>query len=259
MKKYFSYMQKSFFLCLSYRSEVWLRILGNVVIIYIQVSIWSSLIRHAAHYGFTLEDMIAYSIVTTAVTNLLMTNVFRSVDSKLKSGDICMDLQKPVVFPFYLFFYQLGITAFQTLFTTIPSVALAFLFFGFQPPELDKLIPFLFSVLLALLISFLFGYLIALISFWFLTTFALEWTFGALMLIFSGSFLPIWFFTPVWAKIAEALPFQYLGFIPSAIYMGKVAEPYLALGKGALWAIFLLLAVSFLWKKAINRLEVQGG
>lgn len=259
MRAYLAYCGKSFSKHMSYRSEVWLRIFGNIVIMFIQISIWKSLAASSPSHTINISEMITYSVITTSVMNLLMTNVYQSIDSKLQSGDICSDLQKPISYPWYLFFEQLGTVGFQLLFNVVPSILIALLLFGVQLPDASNLLPFLISLLLAMIISFLIGYLVALIAFWFLTTFALNWTLGALMTIFSGVFVPIWFFNPFWAKLAYMLPFQYLGYVPSAIYLGKIDQPYLTLLQGCGWVAILLLAVNLLWWKAIKRLIVQGG
>ncbi|MBD8497714.1 ABC transporter permease [Paenibacillus arenosi] len=259
MKAYLAYCGKSFSKHISYRSEVWLRIFGNIVIMFIQISIWKSLAANSNDNMINMSEMVTYSIITTSVMNLLMTRVYQTIDSKLQSGDICSDLQKPISYPWYLFFEQLGTVSFQLLFNVVPSILIALLLFGVQLPEASHIFPFLLSLLVAMVISFLIGYLVALIAFWFLTTFALNWTLGALMTIFSGVFVPIWFFNPYWAKLASFLPFQYLGYIPSAIYLGKLEQPYLILIQGCGWIASLLFVVNLLWWKAIKRLIVQGG
>ncbi len=81
------------------------------------------------------------------------------------------------------------------------------------------------------------------------------------MLIFSGSFLPLWFFPDSWAAVASALPFQFLGFIPAAIYMGYIPASELVptLLAGLAWIGGLIIVVQWLWWRAVRRLVVQGG
>lgn len=259
MQAYLAFTRKSFVKNMAYRAEVWLKIFGNFVLILIQVSIWKSLIGNGFVSGVRLEEMITYSVITTAILNILMTNAYSLLDEKLKTGSISVDLQKPISYPLQLFSDQLGLVLFQFCFTIAPMIILSTFIFDIQAPVGGYIIPFILSLLLAVLISFLLGFLIALISFWILTTFALSWTLNAFITVFSGSFVPLWFFTPFWAKIAHFLPFQYLAFIPTSIYLGKVTEPFNELMKGGLWGIVLLFIIFILWKKAIRNLVVQGG
>ncbi|MWC30575.1 ABC transporter permease [Paenibacillus sp. MMS18-CY102] len=261
---YLSVALKSFSRNLAYRSEVWLRVVGNLVTIFIQISIWKALLSSSAvdGTGTSLQDMVTYSIVSTLVVSVLMTQVFREVDNKINDGNIAVDLLKPIYFPLILFSQQLGNVLFNLIFTVMPSLIIAWMLFDIRFPDDPKYwLMFAFSILLALGISFLLGYLIGLVAFWFLTTFAVEWTVMALVLVFSGSFLPLWFFSGVWRTMAENLPFQYLGYVPSAIFAEKLEleKALYCLGLGSLWTIGLLFLVWVLWTKAIKNLTVQGG
>jgi ABC-2 type transport system permease protein len=262
MKAYVAFCVKSFSTNLSYRSEVWLRTVGNFVGIFIQVAIWKAIIGSGTVDGIALQDMITYSILNTAIFNLLLTNVYRKVDESLRSGSIAMDLIKPIRYPLYLLAERFGTTIYQLIFTVIPTVLIAWLYFGISAPYSGAhFTVFIVSLFISLVISFAVGYLIALIAFWFLTTFALEWTLEGLIVVFSGSFLPLWFFPTGWASLAHALPFQYLSYIPAALYMGRIpAEDILpTIGVGLLWIAGLFSIIGLLWWRAVKRLIVQGG
>lgn len=262
LRAYSAVTNKAFIRNMAYRSEVWLRIFGNISIVLIQISIWKALLGTGSLNGIDIKTMITYSLINTSISTILMNKVIYVVDDKLKTGNITTDLLKPVHYPFLLFFDQLGNVIFQVIFTILPTIIITWSLYGLTFPTAPYLITaFLFSIFLALLISFLIGYLIALISFWFLTAFALDWMTSALITVFSGSFLPLWFFSDGWKFVSEILPFQYLGFIPAAIYMGRVGfdELFWILGKGVLWSLLLWLSTHLLWWSAIKRLVVQGG
>jgi len=262
MRAYYAITCKAFFRNTAYRSEVWLRILGNISIVFIQISIWRALLGSGTLNGIDIGSMITYSLINAAVSMMLMSKVVYVVDSRLKTGDIISDLLKPISYPLLLFYDQLGTVVFQVMFTVVPTILIAWLIFGFSfPTEPYIIVAFGMSLLIALAISFLIGYLIALVSFWFLTTFALDWMITALITVFSGSFLPLWFFSTEWRFVADILPFQFLGFVPAAIYMGKMdtSEMMWMMMKGSMWVLLLWLATQFLWSRAIKRLIVQGG
>lgn len=239
-----------------------MRTVGNLVSIFIQVSIWRAVLGNQSANGINLQDMVTYVILNALLTTLLMDQIFQNVDERLRTGNIALDLIKPYRYPFYLAFEQLGNACFQFIFTVVPTFIFAILFFGFHAPSsiLDGL-AFLVTVFFALSISFAIGYLIALLAFWFLATFHFEWTLAGLMTVFSGSFLPIWFFSPTWATVAHILPFQFLGFIPASMYMGRIsaADVLPTLGLGLLWTLILLGLAWMLWQRAMSRLVIQGG
>lgn len=259
MQAYLAFTTKSFIRHMAYRTEVWMKLFGNLVLIVIQISIWKSLIGNGLVNGITLEEMITYSVITTANMNMLMLSAYRLLDEKLKNGSISVDLQKPISYPLQLFSDQLGLILFQLCFNVVPLLILSFFIFRILPPNPTYLVAYIISIFIAIIISFLLAFLVALISFWVLTTFALSWTLNAFITVFSGSFVPLWFFTPFWLNVANALPFKFLGFIPTSIYLGQINDVYMELAKGVCWIIILLLVNFILWKSAIKNLVIQGG
>ena len=262
MNTYWRFGIKSFSTHLAYRSEVWMSTLGNFVTILIQTTIWKAVLHSSSVNGITFQTMVTYSILSTLISGILLSGVTGKVSESLRSGSIASELVKPLSYPLYLFANEMGRASYQFVFVLVPTFIVAFFYFGIKPPaSAAHLAAFAAALVLSLLISFLLGYMISLIAFWFLTVFALEWTLGAMLTIFSGQFLPIWFFPSGWAEIAKGLPFQYVGYIPAALYMGYIPKVQVGttLLLGVVWVLILFLFVSWLWWKAIKRLVVQGG
>ena len=262
MRTYVAFFVKSFKKNFAYRSQVWLLIAGNCISIAIRIAIWKALLGSGAVAGISLQDMVIYTILNTVVASILMDGLIRDANKQLNTGNIALDLLKPLHYPLYLFTDQLGKSAFRLIFAVLPTLLFAGLLFGFTAPASPGYgVAFLVALLMALLISFALSYLIALLSFWFLTTMHFEWAFIGLMTVFSGSYLPIWFFPPGWLEVAQALPFQFLGYVPAALYMGKISveSAWITLSIGIAWIVGLLSITGWLWSTSIKRLVVQGG
>lgn len=262
MKTYWAYFRKSFKKNAAYRSSVWLQIPASIVSIGIQIAIWRSVIGDGATDGITLDQMITYAILNSALYAVVLTQLYNDVDDRLRTGDIAIDLLRPVRYPGMLLADQLGRAAYRLVFMIVPIAVFSALIFGFSPPVSSVAAAgFVLSLPLTMLISYAIGYLIALLAFWFLTTFHFSWAIGGLTTVFSGSFLPLWFFPDGWALVARLLPFQFLGFVPAAIWMGELSgtELVTTLITGVLWAALLLALTGWLWQRATARLVVQGG
>jgi len=262
MNAYFHFLAKAFKRNLAYRAQVWLTILINLLAIIIQVSIWRALLGNSSASGINVRDMITYVILNSAIYVVMMYEMFHDVDDRLRTGDIAIDLLKPMRYPLFLWADQLGNTAYRLLFTVAPTVLVATVLFGFTPPpSFVQAVGFVTAMAIATTLSFAFGYLIALLAFHFLTTLHFEWTFFGLATVFSGRLLPFWFFPQGWADVAHALPFQFLGFVPAAIYMGKMQglEMWVTLVVGLVWVVTLLGAAALMWSISLRRLVVQGG
>ena len=263
MAAYWRFAVCAFSRSLAYRANVYLRVVGSLVTILIQVAIWRSLLGHGAVAGVGLAEMVTYAILSTCVGMAMLSGqTLRTVDQRLRTGDIAVDLIKPVSYPLYLAADGLGSIAFQGLFTVLPTLGIAALFFGLQPPASGAhFLAFVVALLLATGISFAIGYLTALLAFWLLTAFVFEWSIGALVQVFGGAFLPLWFFPPWLAEIAAWLPFRYLYFVPVAVYLGRIPVAELAgtLALGIVWLAALLALAGWLWDRSTRRLVFQGG
>lgn len=247
---------------LAYRSEVWLSILFGLIAIVIQAAIWRSLLGDGAVAGITVDDMVTYVIITTVIATVSLHRLVADVDERLRSGDIAIDLVKPMHYPSLQLADQLGRSAFQMAFVVVPMVVISVPAFDVRPPASASAgAAFVLALAIALLVSFTQGLLLALLAFWFLTTFHFVWANGALLTLFGGASLPLWFFPDALETVARLLPYQFVAFVPAAIYLGEIAAGELArtLALGMVWIAIQGAACHLLWTAAVRRLTVQGG
>lgn len=247
---------------LAYRSEVWLSILFGLLAIVIQAAIWRSLLGGGPVEGITVSDMVTYIIITTVISTISLHRLIVDVDERLRSGDIAIDLLKPMHYPSLQLADQLGRSAFQMVFVVIPMVLITTLMFDVKmPASLGAALSFVASLVIGLLVSFTQGLLLALLAFWFLTTFHFIWANGALLTLFGGANLPLWFFPDTLEAIARLLPYQFVAFVPAAIYLGEMPGAQLrqTLILGAVWVAIQSGTCYVLWKAAVRRLTLQGG
>ena len=229
-----------------------------------QVTIWRSVVEADPAAGpIALAQMVTYSVLSTALTELLPVHVtLRIVDERLRTGNIAIDLLRPIPYPLVVAGESIGVAAFRAVFTTLPILGLAGLLFGLgRPATLAAGVAFALAVLISVALSLAIGFLLALVAFRYLTTLFLEWSVNALIRVFGGAFLPFWFFPTGLAELAGALPFRYLYFVPVAIYLGRVPPADLAgtLLIGAGWALAIAGATAWLWRRALRWLIVGGG
>ncbi len=259
---YWKFMTYAFARSLSYRVNILMGILGNIVNLVIQISIWHTLLGSRSVTNTTIGTMITYSILSTCITALQLNNVGYAVEERLRSGDIAIDLLKPLSYPLSIAADGLGTMAFQSLFTFLPTFVIAVAVFGLEPPvSALSLLGAAVAALLALVISFGFGYLFALLGFRYLTAHHFNFPFSVMMGVFGGQFLPLWFFPSWLSAINHWLPFQYMYFVPVAIYLGRISRQDLGgtVAIGGVWAVALLLLTRWLWTRAMRRLVIQGG
>lgn len=263
MRAYWEIAVRAFARAGAYRLNALLRIAGALAALAIQVAIWRALLAAGGGgAGASLGEMTTYAVLTTCLGTLQLTWLFRTVDARLRTGDVAIDLVRPLPYPLALGADAAGTVAFQAVATALPTLVVAALTVGLAPPASPvALAGFAAAVLLSLAVSMALGCLVALLAFWCLTTMHFDWALQAAVKVFGGAFLPLWFFPPGLAALAAWLPFRYLSFVPAAVYLGRVPVPELPgtllLGLG--WAVALLGLARWLWGRAVQRLVVQGG
>ncbi|HEU0127263.1 MAG TPA: ABC-2 family transporter protein [Pseudonocardiaceae bacterium] len=178
---------------------------------------------------------------------------------RVRSGDVAVDLLRPVDLQAALLAAELGRASFALLtrFTvpiliglacydlTLPNSALRWAAFGL-------------SMLLAVLVSFAIRFLLNLVAFWLLDWRGLVALHGALGTVLGGLVIPIAFF-PGWARAAIwATPFPAVIQAPIDIAIGRGAV-LLLLAHQLAWTVCLLAAGRLVLARAVRKLVIQGG
>lgn len=248
---------------LVYRNQVWASAFGDLVSIFARVAIWTALFAGASQVdGITLPEMVTYSLLAGPLLYWEYSRVLYDVGDAVRTGDVAVFLLKPLHYPSYLLSTHFGHFAFECVAIVLPVVLIVGFTVGLLPPAspFHGLMFFAYWAV-SWLILFTLACLCGLLAFWLLTAFSLEWFLMAIMSLFSGAIIPLWFLPSPLATAFGYMPFAWISYYPSAVYLGKldVAATWAHLGIGLVWLAVLTAAVLALWAKARHRLIVQGG
>ncbi|QLH22079.1 ABC-2 family transporter protein [Streptomyces sp. Rer75] len=184
------------------------------------------------------------------------------LQERIRSGDIAVDLYRPVDLQLWWLASDLGRAAFQLVGRGIvPMVCGALAFELTLPGSPLTWLWFLLSVVLAVCVGFAVRYLVALAAFWLLDGTGLSLMSGLLCMFFSGMVLPLNVFPGRLGDIAEALPWAAMLQVPADVFLGHRHGAAVA---GALafqtgWAVVLFAAGRALQSVATRKVVVQGG
>jgi len=148
------------------------------------------------------------------------------------------------------------------LLVALPVGIVTTLIYGIVPPaSAGHFVLFVGFAFLSVLIVFTIGIIFALLSFWVLDAHALEWFMRGLMVVLSGGIVPIWFFPPWLAVLAQSTPFAFVTYYPMAAYLGRFSlmDTVLVFLGGLAWAVVLAAVIFGLWASLTRRLTVMGG
>jgi ABC-2 type transport system permease protein len=261
---YLAFAASAFQTQLAYRGQVWAQALGYFIHVSAKVAIWTAVFAGLGTVdGITLPQMVTYAIIAGSVEVAWHWEEFiRKVDTQIKSGDLAVYLLKPLRYPLMLFSAECGNLGFGFIALIVPITITAALLYGFMPPAtLAHGLLFVAMWLVGFLILFMCAAIAGLLSFWLMTAFSLEWMLTALIAILSGRIVPLWFFPEPAAAVLHYLPFAWIAFHPTAVYLGQVdiAGALGLLATGLAWVAALAAVVGLLWSLASRRLIVQGG
>lgn len=261
---YLAFASSMFQTLFAYRSQVWGELLARMVWIMAVIGIWQSIFADKGQIaGVNLAEMITYSMLAGVVLNAWRWRQFsRTFDEHMKSGDIAIFLLKPLNYPLMMLANECGRLAYILVTNVLPVGLFVIVFYGLLPPPSPwHGLLFMAFFLLSFLIMFLLATVIGLFAFYLHRGESLEFLMQGLVMLFSGSLVPLWFFPDAVQPFVHMLPFAWVGFHPAAVYLGKVGigEALWLLGLGIGWVVVLTSLAGAVWRMINRRLVVNGG
>ncbi len=245
-----------------YRANVIFQLAGVIFQVYLLKVVWTAIYSHSDNsHHIQLPTLISYLTLANIQIWVLTPTITNVLQERIRTGDVALDIAKPLSFPGQLIARQVGASLSLLPFALL-ALPFAWVAGGLQgPASLEALVLYIASCALAYCIVALIGLLMGLVSFW---TFQLE---GMLLIyrfvnqLFSGALLPLWLFPPALYTIALFLPFQAVAFLPVSIYLGELQTTSLieTFAIQIAWILLLCILVLLTWSRAKRFVSIQGG
>ncbi|QKW10777.1 ABC-2 family transporter protein [Streptomyces sp. NA04227] len=181
---------------------------------------------------------------------------------RIRTGDIAIDLYRPVDLQLWWLAGDLGRAAFHLLARGITPMLFGALMFELAlPADPLRWLAFAAALVLGTLVSFALRFLVALSAFWLMDgagVAQIAWLAG---IFFSGMLLPLNVFPGLLGDIAQLLPWAALMQLPADILLGERTGGDLVAGYAFQlgWAAALLALGRLVQSAATRRVVVQGG
>jgi len=208
--------------------------------------------------GLTQSQTLTYTTVSQALLMVIPQWGRAEVANEVRSGQIAMDLCRPISFPAMFFARRLG-GSFAFVFLRFPGVMLAGLALGFlSAPECSWGL-LVVSIVLGALICHSIILLVELSAFWMESERGVRYFVLGLSAVLSGLIMPLHFY-PEWIlAISKWLPFEHGLYTPVRLYIGEVESVREALTMQAGWALVMISLSFFLFWLGTRKLTIQGG
>lgn len=260
----FYYMSRMIFLeHMSYSKALCVEIIGSLVSIFLYYYLWKIVFEKTDRIaGFTTAQMTTYVIFSKILASQFGKGINTQFSRWIASGDIAVELSRPVGIFTILFTRRMGEFGAYIVFKAIPVCAIGYIFLrGEGPKNMSYLLLFVISVLMSIAIMFYFEMITGLLSIYTLTHYGLGFAKRAALDLLSGGVVPLFLFPDTIANILSFLPFAGMVSVPIYIFLGKYStiECTFYLGVELFWILVLWIITRFIYGHVIKKAVVQGG
>jgi ABC-2 type transport system permease protein len=232
------------------------------VIAYTFIALWSQRPQLGGYDQAQALTFVWTGQALLAAAALIGGGFQEELQERIRTGDVVVDLYRPVDLQLWWLAADLGRAAFHLLGRGVVPVAVGACFFELALPTSPLVwLAFLSSVALGVTTGFGLRYLFALSAFWLLDGTGMNMLSSLLSMFFSGMLLPLTVFPGVFGEVVRMLPWAATLQIPADVLLGEYrgAELLDAFGFQAVWAVVLLAAGRVLQSVATRKVVVQGG
>lgn len=249
-------------MALAYRASAVATLAVLVVQLFLLRRLWTAVYgEQASVRGFDLDTMVGYLTLANTQLYVMATAVELLIQTRIRSGVVFFDLIRPVGYLRQMVGLQLGSTI-GALLLLVPALPVVLITGSVHPPAgLAAAVLYPVSLALGYGIAVLLALLVGLTAFWTLEIGGVTMLYRLVSQFLAGGMAPLDFF-PGWLQVlAHWLPFQYLAYVPAAIYVGQLdgQEVVWTVGVQLAWLLGLSAVVQAVWRRAMLRVVVQGG
>jgi len=180
---------------------------------------------------------------------------------RIRTGDVVVDLQRPVDPVWHLLAVDLGRAVFHLLTRfTLPLLDGALVFDLYWPRHVVTYPLFAASLVLAIVVSFACRHLVQCAAYWTLDIRGPQVFWALVSGLLSGLYFPLWLLPEPWgALLVYGTPVASIIQAPMDILVERTDHPYPLLAAQAGWAVVMLGAARGVQRVAERKLVVQGG
>lgn len=248
---------------INYRFEVVTSILASMIIMVINVFLWKTVYSGVdSIQGVTVKQMVTYAILSMFLSHVFKNTIEGDLIDRIENGDIVIDFIRPINIIFSYLSTDIGFLISNLLNKVLPMLIITLIVYPILPVKnAAAILIFIVSVLLSYLILWLVSAIFGVIGFKLINYGNINLIKNAIILLLSGSYIPIWFFPKGFKEVVKYLPFQYTYQAPLGIYIGKYTGNDIInlLGIQFLWVIILTAILWATWKNIKKFVLVQGG
>ena len=235
----------------------------NTVFAFLKAYVLLAVIGDRTVGGLDAVTAVTFTFVVEGVTVVASPFGELGLAERIRSGDVVVDLYRPVDVQRYWLAHEGGRAVFQAFVRGVPPFVIGAVVFEMTLPEqLGVWVAFLVSVALAVMVAFALRFLVELVGFWILDARGAHQLLSSVTMFFSGFLIPVSLFPTALEGLARVLPFVAVAQLPGELFIGEHRGVGASLGVLAFqlaWALVLLAAGRLVLARATRMVVVHGG
>lgn len=264
-KKYLTLTRAGMIESLQFRLSTVVIVAGNIIYMTIIYFLWKSIYASAGTdvvNGMTFSDTLIYLVLAMALFNFMEMFVVWEIGRRIQSGEITLDLLKPIEYRRYVFWSYSGSFVTQFFFTFLPTfIVVAVVTHGAIHLGINLLF-FVISVIMAVSINYSIDFFVGTICLYTESIWGINIMKQVIVTLLSGATISIAFFPEPLKTIVYYLPFQSIYNAPLSVLLDGNPQPrtiLTTLGTQLIWCIVMIVLSKLFWKVSLRQITVNGG
>ena len=252
---------------LHYRLSTFTTLFANLIYLVLVYYLWKAIYASSGTdtvNGMTFNDTMIYLLLATALFNFLEMYLVWDMSRSIQSGQIVLDLLKPMKYRKYIFWNCTGPLMINFVLNFVPTFLIVLWITGGAIPMGINLLYFMVSTILALMVNFNIDMIVATICLYTESTWGINIVKETIVLLLSGATIPLAFFPEGLANVIHWFPFRAVYDAPLSILLEKngcddILGVLETMGFQLAWAVILSIAGILFWRHAVKKITVNGG
>ena len=229
----------------------------------IYLAVWTSIANSKGSVGgLTANDFVTYYMTLLIVDQITSNIVIHTFAYKVQDGTLSNELVRPIhpmltnALVNNIAFKALTIMGFVPIWIV--------LFFLYKPDYSSVTLTGILSSIPAMIMGFFVDYLlsasITALAFWTTRVYSIHEFYYALLLLFSGQFVPLTLMPKLIQVVAQFLPFQLRIYYPIQLILGKLSGAQIIQGYivGGIWLLASFIIFNLVWRNGVRRFSAVG-
>lgn len=262
ISKYWAVFRIAFRASVFFKNKMLAQAFIQLFRITILMSVYSFVFKTLQVSGTITLQIAVWSIAAYfCLLSIRFRNLFNEINADITSGNIEVILSRPVNYLAYRIINQVGGDFSSFLIPVCGCFILLPPLIGF--PELTITPLYIIGVIavtvLGVIVGALMYSLVGFAAFWIEDATPVYWLVDKGVLLLGGSYLPVAFYPEFMQMLAQYSPFGASMFISHIFYSDFLEKLPILLLSQLFWIVILYIAVTLVFRKAVRRLNVNGG